>query len=279
LLRPLLLAALLLALPGALAAQQFGGPRRIEVPMGYPYTAVGKWTYSGGGARGTCTAFFVNTCTVVTAGRCTFGKASAKFRFEASDGRKFKATNIRVVPGEADDAQKLSVAFAQLADSSNHMLAEQSYGRFAFDKADNVAAIAGLTPHCSYGFSYNKEGKDGRGTLDPDVYVWGPLRQVLKDKVRSDEYFLHMINGAFGTSGSPIFRCTPRIVDGKVEGVDVTPPARLVGIHVRLNNDNDDEKFADRLRVDPRHMAIGIGSQQFYSELLDYVKENPCPSR
>jgi hypothetical protein len=50
----------------------------------------------------------------------------------------------------------------------------------------------------------------------------------------------------------------------------------VVGVFIRLNNDKDGLKFADRLRVEPRDMAWGIGSQQFYPYLVDYVKEHPC---
>ena len=36
------------------------------------------------------------------------------------------------------------------------------------------------------------------------------------------------------------------------------------------------DRFADRLRVEPKDMAWGIGGKQFYPYLLDYVKQNPC---
>jgi len=268
--------ALLCALPTALAAQQFGGSRRVEVPMAYPYTAVGRWTLSESGMRGICTAFFVNACTVVTAARCTFGRTIGNFQFEASDGQRFPVRNIRTTSALGGDAPDLEVAFGQIAPRTGQKLADEKYGRFAFDAADTVAASSGLTPHCSYGFSNNEEGRNGRGTLDPDVYVWGPARQVLNDKVKSDEYFLHMTNGVLGSSGSPIYRCTPTIIDGKFVGVEVSAPARLVGVFIRVGNDLDSYAFPDRLRVEPRHMAMGIGGRQFFAELADYVKDNPC---
>lgn len=244
--------------------------------MGYPYSAVGKWTYSQEGMRGACTAFFVNACTVITAARCTFGRTLGNFQFEASDGQKFPVRNIRIAQADADDPDELGVAFGQVAPRAGQKLADEKYGRFAFDKADTVAAASGFTPHCSYGFSNNDEGKGGRGTLDPDVYVWGPLRRAMKSTVRTDEYFVHMTNGAFGASGSPIFRCVPTIIEGKFLGVEISAPARLIGLYVRINNDKDAIKFGDRLRVEPRHMAVGVGSQQFYPALADYVKDNPC---
>lgn len=274
--KTVLAVALLCILPAALAAQQFGGPRRVEVPMAYPYTAVGRWTLSESGMRGICTAFFVNACTVVTAARCTFGRTIGKFQFEASDGQRFPVRNIKVTSAPGGDAPDLEVAFGQIAPHTGQKLADEKYGRFAFDATDTVAASSGLTPHCSYGFSHNKEGRNGRGTLDPDVYVWGPARQVLKDKVKSDEYFLHMTNGVLGSSGSPIYRCTPTIIDGKFLSVEVSAPARLVGVFIRVGNDKDSETFHDRLRVEPRHMALGIGSRQFFAELTEYVKDNPC---
>lgn len=244
--------------------------------MAYPYTAVGKWTLSESGMRGICTAFFVNACTVVTAARCTFGRTIGNFQFEASDGQRFPVRNIKVTPAMGGDAPDLEVAFGQIAPRTGQKLADEKYGRFAFDAADTVAASSGLTPHCSYGFSNNEEGRNGRGTLDPDVYVWGSARQVLKDKVKSDEYFLHMTNGVLGSSGSPIYRCTPTIIDGKFISVEVSAPARLVGVFIRVGNDKDSETFSDRLRVEPRHMALGIGGRQFFAELAEYVKDNPC---
>jgi hypothetical protein len=63
---------------------------------------------------------------------------------------------------------------------------------------------------------------------------------------------------------------------GKLLSVDVTPPARIVGVFIRLNNDKDGLKLADRLRVEPKDMAWGIGGRQFYPSLADYVKEHPC---
>jgi len=270
---------LLLLLPTALAAQQFGGARRVEVPMAYPYTAVGKWTSTDGGTRVACTAFFVNRCTLVTAARCAAGRTSDTTRFEASDGQRFQIHNIQRTAGKVSDEFDLEVAFGQVVARPGQKLADEKYGHFAFDKADTVAAISGFTPHCSYGFSNNQEGKGGRGTLDPDVYVWGSARQVLKDKIGSDEYFLHMTNSAFGASGSPIFRCTPTIIDGKFLSVDVGAPTRLVGVLVRISNEKDTFTFADRLRVEPRHMALGIGGQQFFPELAEYVKKNPCEGR
>lgn len=257
-------------------AQQFGGPRRVEVPMAYPYSAVGKWTLNDDGTRGICTAFFVNACTLVTAARCTFGKTIGNFQFEASDGQRFAIRNIRTTEARGGDAPNLEVAFGQIAPRAGQKLADEKYGRFAFDDSDTVAASSGFRPHCSYGFSMNEEGRGGRGTLDPDVYLWGPARDVLKDKVQSDEYFLHMMNGVLGTSGSPIFRCTPTIIDGKFLSVEITAPARLIGVAIRASNDRDSYRFADRMRVEPRHMALGIGSRQFQPALAEYVKANPC---
>ena len=272
-------ALLLLLLPTAPAAQQYGGARRVEVPMAYPYTAAGKWTSSDGGTRAACTAFFVNSCTLVTAARCATGRTAGTARFEASDGQRFQVGNVQRTGGKRSDEFDLEVAFGQISARPGQKLADQKYGRFAFDPADTVAVVSGFTPHCSYGFSGNSEGKGGRGTLDPDVYIWGSARQVLKDKVGSDEYFLHMTNSAFGASGSPIFRCMPTIIDGKFLGVEVSAPVRLVGVLVRIGNDKDAFAFADRLRVEPRHMSLGIGSQQFFPELSEYVKKNPCESR
>jgi hypothetical protein len=43
-----------------------------------------------------------------------------------------------------------------------------------------------------------------------------------------------------------------------------------------LNNEKDGLKVADRLRVDPKDMAWGIGGRQFYPYLLYYAKQHPC---
>ncbi len=260
-------------------AQQFGGPRRIEVSLAYPYTAVGKWTYADGGSRTVCTAFLVNNCTLVTARRCGLGKAGS-FQFEASDGQRYQIRNVRAGHDDAKADPKphdpdIDVAFGQIAARSGPPPGEK-YGRFGFDDADTVASSAGFTPHCSYGFSHNDEGKAGRGTLDPDVYVWGAMRRFFPTKVAGDEFFLHMTNGVYGTSGSPIFRCQPSFNAGKLLGVEVTAPTRIVGVFVRLNNEKDKLKFPDRLRVDPKDMAWGVGGRQFYPYLSDYVRQNPC---
>jgi trypsin len=275
-----LVALLSVALPAAVDAQQFGGARRVEVAKAYPFTAVGKWTYGDGGSRGVCTAFLVNNCTLVTAARCGQGKAGS-FQFEASDGQRYSVRNVRADHDKENkaDAADFDVAFGQIATPrAGQPPPGEKYGRFGFDEVDTVSAIAGFTAHCSYGFSTNEEGKGGRGTLDPDVYVWGPLRRWFPDKVRTDEYFLHMANGVYGASGSPIFRCVPTFSAGKLVGVDVTPPARIVGVFIRLKRDKDGLKFADRLRVEPKDMAWGIGGRQFYPSLADYVKEHPCES-
>ena len=268
------------------SAQQFGGARRVEEPMGYPYTAVGKWISGGGGGRGLCTAFLVNSCTLVTASRCAQG-GSGRYTFAASDGQRFRVVNIVFEPAltsaGGDKAAKkkpavpgLDVAFGQIAPKPGKPMPGEQYGRFGFDPQDKVAAIAGFTPHCSYGFSMNEEGKGGRGTLDPDVYVWGALRLTAPDRMASEELFLHMANGVYGASGSPIYRCQPHFKDGTLVDVQVSAPARLVGIFVRLTNDKDALKFPDRLRVDPDDMALGIGGQEFYPELAEYVREHPC---
>jgi hypothetical protein len=274
-----LAALLLVTLPTAPGAQQFGGSRRVEVTPGYPYTAVGKWTYGDGGSRAVCTAFLVNNCTLVTARRCGQGKAGS-FQFETSDGQRFQVRNVRTDHGDDKSEAKpeepdLDVAFGQIAARSGPPPGEK-YGRFGFDDADTVAASSGFAPHCSFGFSHNEEGKGGRGTLDPDVYVWGSMRRVLPAKARSDEFFLHMTNGVYGASGSPIFRCLPTFNAGKLLGVEMGAPTRIVGAFIRLNNEKDQLKFADRLRVDPKDMAWGIGGKQFYPYLLDYAKQHPC---
>lgn len=273
---------LVVSLPAALPAQQFGGTRRVEVGLTYPFTAVGKWTFSDGGSRTVCTGFLVNNCTLVTAARCGRGKAGS-FQFEASDGQRYKILNVRADHGTErtgteprSDEPDLDVAFGQIAARPGQPAPGEKFGRFAFDEADTVAASSGFTAHCSYGFSHNEEGKGGRGTLDPDVYVWGSLRRWFPTKARGDEYFLHMGNGAYGTSGSPIFRCLPVFNAGKLLGVDIAAPSRIVGVFIRLNNDKDGLKFADRLRVDPKDMAWGIGGRQFYPYLADYVKQHPC---
>lgn len=275
-------------LPNALGAQQFGGARRVEVSPAYPYTAVGKWTYGDGGSRTVCTAFLVNSCTLVTARRCGRGGAGS-FRFEASDGQRFQVHNVRADHGDARDEAKseardetrppepdLDVAFGQIIAPGSQPPPGERYGRFGFDEADTVAASSGFTPHCSFGFSHNEEGKGGRGTLDPDVYVWGSRRRLFPAKATSDEFFLHMANGVYGTSGSPIFRCLPTFNAGKLLGVEVSAPARIVGVFIRLNNEKDGLKFTDRLRADPKDMAWGIGGRQFYPYLLNYVKQHPC---
>lgn len=285
----LCLAALLATVPSVLGAQQFGGARRVEVAMSYPFTAVGKWTFGDSGGRGVCTAFLVNNCTLVTAARCGVG-SSGSFTFEASDGQRFPVRNVQSThtgnkaaanatpdnTAKPDETPDLDVAFGQIGGRVGQGLPGEKYGRFGFDEADTVAAVSGLTPHCSYGFSTNEEGKGGRGTLDPDVYVWGSLRRWFPTKVKTDEFFAHMANGAYGASGSPIFRCVPIFNDGKLLGIDVAAPTRVVGVFIRLNNEKDGLKFADRLRVPPRDMAWGIGSQQFYPYLVDYVKQHPC---
>lgn len=283
----LFIATLLLpALPVPLAAQQFGGARRVEVGMTYPFTAIGKWTFGDGGSRGICTAFLVNNCTLVTAARCGQG-LSGSFQFEASDGQRFQVKNVRAAyakakkqpdntPSAQEESADLDVAFGQVAARLGQGMPGEKYGRFAFEESDTVASAAGFTPHCSYGFSMNEEGKGGRGTLDPDVYVWGSLRRWFPAKAKSDEFFLHMANGAYGASGSPIFRCVPIFNAGKLLGVDVSAPTRIVGVFIRLNNEKDGLKFADRLRVEPKDMAWGIGGQQFHPYLLDYVKDFPC---
>ena len=46
-----------------------------------------------------------------------------------------------------------------------------------------------------------------------------------------------MANGVYGASGSPIFRCLPIFNAGKLLGVDVTAPTRIVGVFIRLNNE------------------------------------------
>jgi hypothetical protein len=268
-------AFLLVVQPAVLSAQQFGGSRRVEAGMAYPYTAIGKWAYSGGGGRGVCTAFLVNHCTLVTAARCGHGKAGT-FEFQASDGQRYQIRNVRVEHSTKPEVPDFDVAFGQIAARPGQALPGEKYGRFGFDEGDTVAAASGFTPHCSYGFSHNEEGKGGRGTLDPDVYVWGSLRRSFPTKVSSDEYFLHMTNGVYGASGSPIFRCQPNFNAGKLMSVDVTAPARIVGVYIRLNNDKDGLKFADRLRVDPRDMAWGVGGRQLYPALADYVRQHPC---
>jgi len=273
----LLIVALLAAAP-PLQAQQFGGARRVDVAMTYPFTAIGKWTHGDGGSRSLCTAFLVNNCTLVTAARCGKGKAGS-FQFEASDGQRFQVRNVRTEHSgrtKTTEAPDLDVAFGQIAARSGQPAPGEKYGRFGFDDSDTVAAVSGFTAHCSYGFSSNDEGKGGRGTLDPDVYVWGSLRRWFPTKADTDEYFLHMANGAYGASGSPIFRCLPIFNAGKLLGVDVSAPSRVVGVFVRLSNDKDGLKFADRLRVEPKDMAWGIGGRQFYPQLLEYVKEHPC---
>lgn len=248
--------------------------------MAYPYTAIGKWTYGDGGSRTVCTAFLVNNCTLVTARRCGQGKAGS-FQFEAGDGQRYPVRNVRADHGgdksEARPSEPdLDVAFGQIAARPGQAAPGEKHGRFGFDEADTVAASAGFTPHCSFGFSHNEEGKGGRGTLDPDVYVWGSMRRQLPAKAPGDEFFLHMANGVYGTSGSPIFRCTPNFNAGRLLGVEVSAPARLVGVFIRLGNEKDKLKFADRLRVEPRDMAWGIGGRQFHPYLLDYVKQYPC---
>lgn len=280
----LLALAALLGAPAVGSAQQFGGTRRVEVTMGYPFTAVGKWTFSTEGGRGTCTAFLVNNCTLVTASRC--GQAKSRgFQFEANDGQRYTVRNVRYRQSAAgkpkggssnEDTSDFEVAFGQVAARPGQPLPGEKYGRFGFDPADTVSSAIGFTPHCSYGFAMNEEGKRGRGTLDPDVYIWGPLRGVHPERADGNESFLHMTNGAYGASGSPIFRCVPIFNGGKLLGVDVSAPTRLLGVLVRLNNDKDNLKFTDRLRVEPKDMAWGVGSQQFYPALLDYVKEHPC---
>jgi hypothetical protein len=274
---------LVVLLAPALCAQQFGGSRRVEVAMTYPFTAVGKWTFGDGGSRSVCTAFLVNNCTLVTAARCGQGKAGT-FQFEAGDGQRYPVRNVRAEQtkdnkppdSKVEDLLDLEVAFGQIAARPGQPAPGEKYGRFGFDEADTVTASSGFTAHCSYGFSGNEEGKGGRGTLDPDVYVWGSLRRWFPTKAATDEYFLHMGNGAYGASGSPIFRCLPIFNAGKLLGVDVTAPTRLVGVFIRLNNERDGLKFADRLRVEPKDMAWGIGGRQFYPQLVDYVKANPC---
>lgn len=258
--------------------------------MTYPFTAVGKWTFGDGGSRTLCTAFLVNNCTLVTAARCGQGRAGS-FHFEASDGQRYQIRNVRAdhakdkkpadaTPGKAtarpDDAGDIDVAFGQIAARPGQGWPGEKYGRFGFDEADTVAASTGFTAHCSYGFSTNEEGKGGRGTLDPDVYVWGSLRRWFPTKVTTDEFFLHMGNGAYGASGSPIFRCLPIFNAGKLLGVDISAPSRIVGVFIRLNNEKDGLKYADRLRVEPKDMAWGIGGRQLYPDLLDYVTEHPC---
>ena len=268
-----------MTLPTASGAQQFGGPRRVEVSPAYPYTAVGKWTYGDGGSRTLCTAFLVNNCTLVTARRCGQGQAGS-FQFETSDGQRFPVRNVRSNHGDKSEASPeepdLDVAFGQIATRAGQPPPGEKYGRFAFDDADTVAASSGFTAHCSFGFSHNEEGKGGRGTLDPDVYVWGSLRRLFPAKASGEEFLLHMANGVYGASGSPIFRCVPNFNAGKLLGIDVSAPARIVGVFIRLNNEKDGLKFADRLRVEPKDMAWGIGGKQFYPDLLDYVKQHPC---
>ena len=219
-----LAALLLVTLPTVPDAQQFGGSRRVEVAMSYPYAAVGKWTYGDGGSRSVCTAFLVNNCTLVTAG------AAARARPAASSSRPAMASVSRSAtsaPTMATRAQAkpeepdLDVAFGQIAARAGQPPPGEKYGRFGFDDADTVAASSGFTAHCSFGFSHNEEGKGGRGTLDPDVYVWGSLRRCFLPRSRSDEYFLHMTNGVYGASGSPIFRCVPNFNAGKLLGIDV----------------------------------------------------------
>lgn len=139
-----------------------------------------------------------------------------------------------------------------------------------------MTASSGFTPHCGFGFSHNEEGKGGRGTLDPDVYGWGPMRRQFPAKTASDEFFLHMANGVYGRSGSPTFRCLPTFNVGKLLGVEVSAPARIVGLFIRLNHEKDGLKFADGLRVDPKDMAWDIGGGQFYPYLLDDVKQHMC---
>ena len=51
------------------------------------------------------------------------------------------------------------------------------------------------------------------------------MRRVFPAKARSDEFFLHMTNGVYGASGSPIFRCVPNFNAGKLLGVDVSAPS------------------------------------------------------
>lgn len=248
--------------------------------MAYPYTAIGKWTFGDGGSRTVCTAFLVNNCTLVTARRCGQGKAGT-FQFETSDGQRYQVRNVRADHnGEKSEAKPaepdLDVAFGQIAARPGQPAPGEKHGRFGFDEADTVAASSGFAPHCSFGFSHNEEGKAGRGTLDPDVYVWGSMRRQLPTKAHSEEFFLHMANGVYGASGSPIFRCQPSFNAGKLLGVEVSAPARLVGVFIRLSNEKDNLKFVDRLRVEPKDMAWGIGGRQFYPYLLDYVKQYPC---
>ena len=122
-------------LPAAPGAQQFGGPRRVEVAPAYPYTAVGKWTYGDGGSRTLCTAFLVNNCTLVTARRCGQGKAGS-FQFETSDGQRFQVRNVRADHGDKSEAKPeepdLDVAFGQIATRAGQPSPGEKYGRSVF---------------------------------------------------------------------------------------------------------------------------------------------------
>jgi hypothetical protein len=55
-------------------------------------------------------------------------------------------------------------------------------------------------------------------------------------------------------------------------GVEVSAPARIVGVFIRCNN----AKLAERLRVDPKHMAWSIGGRQVCPYPLDYVNGIPA---
>jgi hypothetical protein len=133
-----LAALLLVTLPAAPDAQQFGGARRVEVSSAYPYAAVGKWTCGDGGSRTVCTAFLAGS-----------------FQFETSDGQRFQVRNVRADHSDKSEAKleepDLDVAFGQIATRTGQPPPGEKYGRFAFDDADTVAASSGFTAHCSFG--------------------------------------------------------------------------------------------------------------------------------
>jgi len=55
-------------------------------------------------------------------------------------------------------------------------------------------------------------------------------------------------------------------------GVEVSAPARIVGVFIRCNN----AKLAERLRVDPKHMAWSIGRRQGLSLPARLCERHPC---
>ena len=227
--------------------------RTYMVSLNYPWRSIGHLTIDYG--SGTCTATLIGQCHIVTAAHCVSTRNGAPL-----GGLQFRGSADTLV-ADVNDIEYGDYGVSSYEDWAVGRLSLSLGNKLSwFDLEDKAGTdLAGKSPFNIAG--YSRDLMYGLlATLDDSVAV------LYSGSKEGSNFIYHNGNTSKGSSGASIWYMDTATQRARVVGVNTQAIFGAGGTELRFKE----------TPLNPRLLARGVATHQFYQRAQTFIKSHPC---